>query len=325
MSERVKRISAFLGDKWSMLADVLNLNDYLSELEAVNEAAFLSIEDLLPHLDRQRFKFFLLLGNPTWHSYSPIIHNHLATLDGSNLLYLPLSLQEDSAKYVLDNWFKIPIAGVNITHPYKESIYSYLQQNGRLSFAALAIGAVNTVYYANNSLQGENSDWFGWLRSWKLSINEEIRGKKAVVFGAGGAARAVSYALIQENVANLKIINSPLRGRKIRDDFTKFCRETHKNVNITTQEFLTNGEVADIFINATPCGQIDFVPDLGVNWQRLLECDISNSVGSDLVANPSNTPFVRLFSERGRKVLKGRGMLINQAREARSIVLERAR
>ncbi|MBQ7528956.1 hypothetical protein IJT10_03520 [bacterium] len=325
MSERVDKILAFLQDRWSILEEVVSLRDYLIELEAANESAFLSIEDALPHLDKRTFKFFFLLGNPTWHSYSPSIHNHLSTLDKSNLLYLPLSLQEDEVKYILENWSKIPMVGANVTYPYKESIYNYLHEKGRLSFAALAIGAVNTIYYRNGFLQGENSDWFGWLRSWKISINEDIRGKKAVVFGAGGAARAVIYALIQENIGSIKIINSPLRGRKLKQDMDNFCQETHRNINIVAQEYLHVGEVADIYINATPCGQVGFAPNLGVNWQRLLECDLSNSVGCDLVSNPTETLFVCLFAQRGRKVLKGRGMLVNQAREARSVVLGKAR
>ena len=81
------------------------------------------------------------------------------------------------------------MVGANVTSPFKECAFRYLLEHGQLSQEARIIGAVNTIWSSGGQIYGDNTDWCGWLASWRHYMGEELTGRDTVIFGAGGAAK----------------------------------------------------------------------------------------------------------------------------------------
>ncbi len=136
-----------------------------------------------------------VIGFPIKHSLSPIFQNRILWYVGLDAVYVPFEVKPEDLKTALEGLKALGVKGVNITIPHKERILEFLDF---VDDHAKGIGAVNTVRFGDKT-EGYNTDWVGFLKSLR-EISPELKGKKALVLGAGGSARAVLYALKQEDV-----------------------------------------------------------------------------------------------------------------------------
>lgn len=153
-----------------------------------------------------------IIGCPVAHSISPQMHNAAFKHLGLNWEYVPFEVKPEDLKKALDGLRAEGVLGFNITIPHKETIIPLLDEVTKLP---RIIGAVNTVKNENGKLVGYNTDGAGFLESLKLDAGVDPKGKKAVLLGAGGAAKAVAVMLAEAEVDS--IIVTDIDTKKAND------------------------------------------------------------------------------------------------------------
>ncbi|MCX5715835.1 MAG: shikimate dehydrogenase, partial [Candidatus Omnitrophica bacterium] len=134
-----------------------------------------------------------VIGYPITHTLSPAMHNAAFRKLGINAVYMPLEVRPENLKEAMDGIKGLGFGGVNVTIPHKEAVIKYLD---RLSKEAALIGAVNTIVNKNGTLTGYNTDAYGFTAALKEDLGFTPTEKTVFVVGAGGAAKAVVFALI---------------------------------------------------------------------------------------------------------------------------------
>ena len=243
-----------------------------------------------------------VLGHPIDHSKSPKLHNYWLSLFNIGGYYIPLDIDprnfENSIRALIDLGF----VGANVTIPYKEKV---LKIADKISDRAAIIGAANTLTFLQDGrIYADNTDGYGFLQNIKCKYNDWSAGEgTSVVFGAGGASRAILGALIEDG-ANEVILANRTRSRadQLRSDFGAKI----KVVDWTkVQNYLSD---ASTVINETSLG-MDGKEELPISLQGLRK----NTLVTDIVYTPLNTPLLENAAKRGCRTVDGLGMLIHQA------------
>ena len=247
-----------------------------------------------------------IIGNPVGHSLSPTIQNYLMIKNSIDGVYVPLPVPHDQFKNALHGLPALGFEGANITVPYKSDILPFLD---KIDVTARRIGAVNTVRVgANKKLEGTNTDSAGFLTAILKHSPKEwgLYNKPAVVMGAGGAARAVIYALKKLKPSEIRIVNrSFARAAELAGDFGIPCRAYDwEKRNIILKN-------AALLVNATKCGMVG-EPELKIDLSALP----INAVVNDIVYNPLHTTLLQKAKTRGNVIIDGVEMLLNQAGHA---------
>ena len=154
-------------------------------------------------------KVCCVIGDPIEHSLSPLIHNAAFRHLKLDFVYVAFRVKEEELEEAVRGIRTLKIHGLNVTMPHKTAIIKYLDEIDR---TAKAIGAVNTVLNADGKLVGFNTDGVGALNALKNN-QVELHGKKILLLGAGGAAKAIAFHLAPE-VEELRILNRT--GEKAR-------------------------------------------------------------------------------------------------------------
>jgi shikimate dehydrogenase len=156
-----------------------------------------------------------IIGNPVSHSLSPAMHNAAFAALGENRVYLPFPVDDIGAAMLGLRGLKI--SGVSVTIPHKEAVIPYLDG---IDPVAERIGAVNTIKCeqldGTTQLRGYNTDWLGAVRPLKERM--PLQGTAAVILGAGGAARAIGFGLLEEGAEITLCSRTASRGRKLAAD-----------------------------------------------------------------------------------------------------------
>ena len=224
-----------------------------------------------------------LLGKPVGHSKSPKMHNAAYAHMGLDWVYLAAEVEPEELKAALDGLWALKAIGVNLTVPHKET---GAQHCAELTPAAQEIGAVNMLKRGPRGWIGDNTDWRGWLDSWSEEIGESLNNRKAIVLGAGGASRAILYALRSAGARTVLLNRTPGRGGAR-----------------ALSEFPQELEAGCVVVNTTSAGLQNQSP---VEWPQDTPSDM---VVCDLVY--WNTPFLK--TAKAGKTLDGKGMLVHQA------------
>jgi len=194
-------------------------------------------------------------------------------------------------------------AGFNCTIPHKVAVIPYLDGLGE---SADLMGAVNCVVRRGDRFVGENTDGKGFVKSLREIVDPQ--GKRVVIFGAGGASRAIAVETALAGAAQITIINrSEARGRELRDLLESKLRLSAEFVPWTTAVAIPEG--TDVLINATSIG---LYPDIDARLPIDFDSVDPHMVVADVIPNPPKTHLVRLAHERGCRVIDGLGMLVNQ-------------
>jgi shikimate dehydrogenase len=249
-----------------------------------------------------------LIGYPLGHSLSPKIQNaalNSCGLDGDYSLFLIRPEDKQGLQDLLARVRSGEITGLNVTIPHKQNVIALVDE---LTPTAQAVGAVNAIYVRGNRLIGENTDATGFLSDLKSKLTMDSRrdgDSRALVLGAGGSARAVVYALANDDW-----------------NVTVAARRTEQAVQLASSfpnhEFqISNIESLDpelsyfqLIVNTTPIGMFPHVD------QSPLPDDVSLPNGTmiyDLIYNPRVTKLMREARAQGLAATSGLGMLVEQA------------
>jgi len=233
---------------------------------------------------------------------------------GIDARYIVLELLPAAFKKLMRRLAGISLSGFNVTVPYKEVVMPYL---GKVRPEARAIGAVNTVFKQGKRWVGTNTDMEGFLLALMKDGGFRPSGKRAVVLGAGGAARAVVYGLSHEGIREILIADCfPEKARKIAGDMRKvFPRVVYQTATAGTPEVKEALQKADVIMNATPLGLKPGDP-LVVPEAWILKAGAKKQCFMDLIYIPAMTPFLKAAKKKGHKTLNGLGMLLYQGARA---------
>ena len=251
-----------------------------------------------------------VIGWPVGHSLSPRLHGYWLKAYGIDGRYDAIPVEPENLEAELRRLAGEGYAGVNATVPHKDAALALCD---RADAAARAIGAANTLVFRDGKILASNSDAFGFLENlrqghpgWRADAGP------AAVLGAGGAARAVVWALLQEGAPEVRLVNRTLSraealARDLAGDF---------GAAVTPLAWEGAGEAAGealdgaaLLVNTT---------SLGMAGQPPLEIDLAALPGSalvtDIVYAPLETPLLGLARARGNPTVDGLGMLLHQAR-----------
>jgi shikimate dehydrogenase len=243
-------------------------------------------------------------GWPVEHSRSPTIHLHWLkelNLSGS---YERFAIPPGEFHAFADQIGQDELVGANVTAPHKEAAYSLCD---RRTPVAEALGAVNTLWREDGSLWGDNTDVAGFLANMdERAPGWEGQAKLAVVIGAGGAARAIVYALKSRGFERIAVVNrTQTRAEAIAAHFGGATQAT------PLAHLGTELREADMLVNTTTLGMAGQPPlafDLGPLPDR--------TVVADIVYVPLRTALIEAAGARGLRVVEGVGMLLHQAAPA---------
>jgi len=234
-----------------------------------------------------------VLGHPVKKSLSPKLFAAMAKFQKHEVDYRKIDLLSSRlASFVRA---KGDYIGFNITIPHKEKI---VRLASRLSPEVKAIGAANVLHARGKHLVAYNTDVYG-IRQTFREQGLRLSGKQAVVYGAGGAARAVAYALTKEGPARVYVFNRTFsRASRLARHFS-----TRKTKFIAVRDVSRIEGPISLLVNATPAGQAFEMP-AGISAQ---------SLAFDLVYRPKVTPFLKVARKSGLRTVNGLDMLVWQA------------
>ena len=250
-----------------------------------------------------------VVANPIKHSISPFIHNCAFEATNTNGVYLAWEVDATELAETVANIRRYQMYGINLSMPYKEQVIPYLDQ---LSEEACLIGAVNTVVNRDGTLIGYNTDGKGFFKSLP---SFKISGKRMVLLGAGGAAKAILAQAILDGVSQISVFVRSSSIEKTRPYLEKLQKATGFRVDLFAlediQELQDSITQADLLVNATSVGMDGAsqpIPTSIVLPEKLLVADV--------IYQPFETPFLKWARKQGNQSINGLGMLLYQAAEA---------
>jgi len=251
-----------------------------------------------------------LIGWPVEHSVSPAMHNAAFEALGLDWRYVALPVAPERVTEALAGVRALGMRGVNITVPHKQAALACMDE---LTPAAQAIGATNTLILHNDQMIGHNTDASGFLRALRQA-GFDPTGCKALMLGAGGAARAVAYALATAK-CDITILNrTEKRARDLAYDMAQVTNIAKLNSGELTLQTL--GDIApqvELVVNATSLGMWPHTERSP--WPKTLNFP-SQAFCFDLVYNPRTTQLIQQAREAGAAATDGLAMLVHQGVEA---------
>ena len=250
-----------------------------------------------------------VVANPIKHSISPFIHNQAFEATHTNGVYVAWEVEATDLAETVANVRRYQMYGINLSMPYKEQVISYLDQ---LSEEARLIGAVNTVVNREGTLIGYNTDGKGFFKSLP---SFKISGKRMVLLGSGGAAKAILAQAILDGVSQVSVFVRSASIEKTRPYLEKLQNETGFKVDLFALEDVSELQAritdSDLLVNATSVGMDGVsqpIPTSILLPEKLLVADV--------IYKPFETPFLKWARNQGNHAVNGLAMLLYQAAEA---------
>lgn len=250
-----------------------------------------------------------LFGWPVEHSVSPPMHNAALNACGLDWAYIPFAVHPGAIREALEGVRALGLRGVNATVPHKQTLLPLVDE---LTPAARAIQAVNTVIIDDGHITGHNTDARGFLRALADAGFDPV-GKRALMLGAGGAARAAAYALSSSG-AQLTILNrTAARAEALASDMRAALPGAKIGAGpLTEDEVEASSQGVDLVVNATSLGMWPHVerspwPELPFPADALL---------FDMIYNPRQTRLMDTAQRAGARAIDGLRMLVHQGAEA---------
>lgn len=245
-----------------------------------------------------------ILGYPVGHSLSPVMHNAAFAQNQMDYVYIPLPTAPTDLADAVRAMKVWDFRGANVTIPHKVAVMEHLDE---IDEDARMIGAVNTITIRDGKTIGSNTDGIGFISAlWRAGASPA--GGHAVLLGAGGAARAVVWGLLQNGIAKITLVVRDLaKGIAFAERFT-----AHGDITVTTfgsDDAKSALGVCTLLVNTTPLGMapnVDAMPK--VDWQDVAP----QAVVYDLIYTPLMTRFLLEAEKCGHQVINGKTMLIEQ-------------
>ena len=247
-------------------------------------------------------KHFAVIGKPIEHSLSPRIHSLFAEQTGIKLEYEKLLVEPTQLARDIDRFFSDGGSGLNVTIPHKQAVYAMCKT---LTPRAQTAQAVNTLYLADDALEGDNTDGIGLVRDIQNNLSFDLNDKQVLILGAGGAARGIIEPLAQHGTATITIAN------RTHEKAVQLAESFAQIGTIKVQALDALRGAFDLVINATASSLDAGMPDLPA--EVLSEC----ALAYDLMYSAEPTPFMTFAKTAGsQQQSDGLGMLVEQAAEA---------
>ena len=241
-----------------------------------------------------------VVGWPVAHSRSPIIHRFWLREFGIDGDYIIRAVEPGQAEGFFRDFADSGFVGCNVTVPHKEAAFASVAEAGP---SARAIGAVNTIWLESGKTVGANTDGSGFLANLDQEAPLWDRGhREAIVLGAGGAARAVIWALVDRGFGAVHVVNRTVERAEALHGLGKAVRAAGWD---SLPSLLRS---ADIVVNTTTLGMRG-QPDLAIDLRPLK----ATALVTDIVYVPLVTPLIAAARARGLKTVDGLGMLLHQA------------
>lgn len=244
-----------------------------------------------------------VIGYPVSHSLSPHIHGYWFARYDMAGLYTAIDMAPDELGRGVNDLREQGYAGFNVTVPHKQAVMALCH---KLDDTARKIGAVNTVVIRGKELEGRNTDAYGFIENLRQQKPDfSLRTRPAFVLGAGGAARAAVYGLLQAGCPVVFVAN------RSRENAERLAHDFPSVRVVDWQEREAVCADAGLLVNTTV---------LGMKGQEALSMDLSalpqQSVVYDIVYKPLMTDLLRTAQQAGYETVTGIGMLLHQARPA---------
>ena len=238
-----------------------------------------------------------VIGNPIAHSISPQLHNTMIEKMGLDYVYSAFRVGEEDIEKAIDGMRALNIRGFNVTIPHKVAAFELCDE---VDPFAEKMGACNTLVNTNGVIKGYNTDGPGFIRALKHK-GVDVKGKRVVVLGAGGAAQGVCMALADEGAKMIGIVNRTYeKAEKLAERINRYYPDTAKACSgYMGMDILVNTTSVGMNSDKSPVESLDGLSD--------------NAVVCDIVYCPRETALLKMAREKGYKTVGGIGMLINQA------------
>jgi len=254
-----------------------------------------------------------IIGYPLKHSLSPDFQQAALDYYRLDIHYQVWETEVENLPSTISRLRQAENLGANVTVPYKEAVLPLIDEADDLGSL---IGAVNTIVNRDGKLVGSNSDAQGFLRALREDAKFEPQNKHVVILGAGGAARAVSFALLREKVSSLAIANRSLaRAEALVDSLGKYAIGKEIQAELTAwslqdSKLRETVQHSQLIVNCTTLGTRYSSQE---GQSPLAAHSIpKGALVYDLVYNPSQTPLLTMAREAGANVLGGFPMLVYQ-------------
>jgi shikimate dehydrogenase len=250
---------------------------------------------------------YAVVGNPVAHSLSPEIHAAFARQTGQDIEYGKLPALLDGFAATVDKFRAGGGKGVNVTVPFKFDAYRY----GEPAASAVDAGAVNTLDFRDGKILGHNTDGSGLVTDLERNLGVELRDKRVLIMGAGGATYGVMPPLLHTRPKLLVVANRTLD--KATSLIARFKRmDQFSMTELAARPYQSLDDAFDLVLNATSAGLRDEMPALPEGIFA------AGALAYDLVYG-KETPFMAFARTRGARTADGLGMLVEQAAAAFSI------
>ncbi len=247
------------------------------------------------------YKKACVVGWPISHSRSPLIHNHWLQKYGIEGEYTKLALEPENFHQLIEKLKTGEISGANITVPHKEQAFALADHKHE---SAKAVSAANTLWLEGGKVHAANTDTYGYMTHLETTAPDwNKEDAPVVVIGAGGAARAIIYGLLEANISEVRVLNRTIeRAEQIAKEFgerVKVYEWTNSEQGLSACKLLVN------------------TTTLGMTGSAQLEIDLSplssDATVSDIVYSPLKTSLLAQAENKNFKTVDGLGMLLHQA------------
>jgi shikimate dehydrogenase len=241
--------------------------------------------------------FCAVLGSPITHSLSPLIHNLAFKSHGLDIMYYPIHVDHAHHHLIQDLVTHPNFRGCNVTIPLKQVVIQYVEVESAL---VRHIGAANTIYKDDNGkVVADNTDVAGFLDPLRTLFGQ-VKVQKAIIFGSGGASRAVVYGLNSMGIRDLCLVSR-----------TPLDRSSGEYRSISYQGWFDEAIDTDIVVNTTPLGMYPNVDASPIEPGQ--EVVLSGKIWYDLIYRPAKSLFLKQGESVGGTCINGLDMFIGQA------------
>ncbi|WP_415719168.1 shikimate dehydrogenase [Maridesulfovibrio sp.] len=242
-------------------------------------------------------KLFGIIGHPLGHTMSPLLHNWGFAEHKIPAVYMAWPTEPEKIESFIQTFRNLPISGASVTIPHKLCVMDYIDQ---LTERAKSVGAVNTLYWEGDKIVGDNTDAAGVsepLRPYSDRVN------KALLIGAGGAARAAITGLKALGIKEICVTNrTAYKAEYLADEF-----------KISFIDWDARGDQHfDLIVNSTSLGMSGKFQEIN---PMIMDNQNANTIVFDLVYNPMETIFIKEAKTKGCTVIHGIEMFIHQGLE----------
>jgi shikimate dehydrogenase len=245
---------------------------------------------------------YAVIGYPVKHSFSPFIHGMFAKQTEQNLTYRLLEVAPENLSAAVAKFFAEGGKGLNVTIPHKQAIAQLCESRTPRANRA---GAVNTLMMRDGRLWGDNTDGVGLVADLTNNLELELRGKRILLLGAGGAVRGVLAPLLEQAPTLIHILNrDAAKAHALAEEFKDLGELAGDGFEGT------DGGAYDLIVNGTSASLQGTIPPISTSTVR------RGTVCYDMAYGKDDTPFTKWAKEQRARAELGWGMLVEQAAEA---------